>query len=140
MEEEEEDSSDDSDGLEGMSLPSDSILHRPHVPSTVIAPQLMAHPARPPKHPARSHTMGGPMGGKRSHHHFEPQRYSGDDMAISYHSPSSLGGGGGGGDVMGTSPVLVNYMSPGQCGSNGESPMQMTPVFSSLEHSRLGMR
>lgn len=130
----EEESSEDSDGLEGMSLPSDSILSRPNVPSTVIAPQLLAPHARPPKHPARPHTMGGGTGsGKRSHHHFEPQRYSGDDMAISYHSPSSLGGG----DVMGSSPVLVNYMSPGHCGS-GESPMQMTPVFSSLEHSRLG--
>ena len=136
MDEEDEDgSSDDSDGLEGMSLPSDSILSRPNIPSTVIAQQQMvARQTRPPKHPARSHAMGGVTGGAgRNHHHpFEPQRYSGDDMAVSYHSPSSLGMG----DVMGTSPLLVQYMSPGQCGS-GESPMQMTPVFSSLEHSRL---
>ena len=151
MDEDEEDSSEDSDDLEGMSLPSDSILSRPGVPSTIIAPPLAAQmPAavlaaqfRPPKPPHRSATAGHgmPGGSKRSHQLFSPpQRYSGDDMAVSYHSPSSLGG------VMGTSPVLVTYQSPGGSGGNqfvGGSPMQMTPVFSSLEqsmHSRLGQR
>ena len=147
MEDEDEDEdSDDSDELEGMSLPSDSILSRPGVVSTVIAPAAAATLAagqqhyRPPKAPHRSATAL--PGGKRSHQHFtEPQRYSGDDMAVSYHSPSSFGVGG---DVMGTSPVLVTYQSPGGSGGGvGGSPMQMTPVFSSIEHSmhsRLGHR
>ena len=147
-------SDDDSDELEGMSLPSDSILSRPGVPTVTSASAAAAAPTqRPPKHPTmRSASMhpaplssggggGSKRGGSQHHHHpAVPQRYSGDDMAVSYHSPSSFV------DhhcvMMGTSPgALVTYASPG--GHSGGSPMQMTPVFSSLEHnmqSRLGQR
>ncbi|GAX81547.1 hypothetical protein CEUSTIGMA_g8975.t1 [Chlamydomonas eustigma] len=114
--EEEEDvegvSSEDSDGLEGMSLPSDSLLSRPNVRNHNSAASL-----RPPKHPRAMAPMlslgHGSVMKDRQH-----LLSHADDMAVSY-SPGSFG------DVVGTSPVLVNYTSPNM---GGGSPMQMTPV------------
>lgn len=107
-----EDSSSE-DELEGMSVPSDSILARPGLPPArgVPASKGMAH-MPPPS------TMLGLHGGLRG------KRPLMEDMAMSY-SPGHFGSTD---DTTpaGTSPVLVNYISPA-----GASPMQMTPVMHS---------
>ncbi len=128
-EDRDEDGDESSDELEGMSLPSDSLLSRPRVPSG-RSPQALH--MRPPKHPrvahgdapflgaAEHHRRGGGRGGPK-HGGFGRSH---DEMAVSY-SPSSFN------EVAGTSPLLVNYDN--HVGSG--SPMQMTPVHNVMEQS-----
>jgi hypothetical protein len=111
---------DDSSGdeLEGMSLPDESILARPGLLAALGRPPKGGH-ARAQRAITAPPTMLGMHGGGGAKH----VRYGHEDMAVSY-SPGGVQYSTGDVTPTGTSPVLVNYMSP--CAG---SPMQMTPVF-----------